>query len=235
MKFSFSWNVYMNNETAILIFANSAEFDAVQKPFQSSELLFEALNTKTLKIVEQTGLPYFLSSEKNQIGATFGERFTNAIQWVYNKGFKNVITIGNDTPHLQSKHILKAVYQLQQNDIVLGPSKDGGFYLMGLKQSYFNIETFLKFPWQTSRLYRSISRLVISQDINLSYLELLSDIDQLSDINIVIDSFRNISNHIKQVLHRFISVEKNVICTSPSLITISIQDSHFNKGSPVTF
>jgi len=169
----------MNKKIAILIFANSAEYEAKQKPFQSSEVLFDVLNAQILKVVKNTGLPYFLSSEKNQIGATFGERFTNAIESIYNRGFEAVVTIGNDTPHLQTKHILTAVHQLKQNDIVLGPSKDGGFYLMGLKQSYFNNETFLKLPWQTSRLQRSISRLVSSNHINLSYLETLSDIDSI--------------------------------------------------------
>ena len=84
----------MNKGTAILIFANSAEFEAVQKPFRSSETLFDALNEQTIKIVEKTGLPYFHFSEKNQYGATFGERFANAIQSIYDKGFQTVITIG---------------------------------------------------------------------------------------------------------------------------------------------
>lgn len=223
----------MNNKTAILIFANSAQFEAIKKPFRSSEVLFYALNAQTLKIVKGTGLPYFLSSEKNQIGSSFGERFTNAIQSVYEKGFQNVITIGNDTPHLQTNHILKAVDQLRQNDIILGPSKDGGFYLMGLKQSLFNAETFLKLPWQTSRLHRSISKLVASKHIALFYLELLSDIDTISDAKTIIDSFRSISKHIKQLLQHYISVEKKTISSFIVSIKTTIQSLYFNKGSPL--
>nr|WP_321226942.1 DUF2064 domain-containing protein [uncultured Psychroserpens sp.] len=222
-----------NNKTAILIFANSAKFEATQKPFQSSEALFNALNRHTVKIVEKSGLPYFLSSEKNQIGSSFGERFTNAIQSVYDKGYENVVTIGNDTPHLQTNHILKAVHQLQQNDIVLGPSKDGGFYLMGLKKSHFNVETFLKLPWQTSALSRNISRLTSSQNINLSYLETLSDIDTISDAKTIIDSFRSISKYIKQLLQQYISVEKKIISSLFSSIETSTQTLLFNKGSPL--
>ncbi|MFD2916471.1 TIGR04282 family arsenosugar biosynthesis glycosyltransferase [Psychroserpens luteus] len=222
-----------NNKTAILIFANSAEFEATQKPFQSSEALFDALNRHTVEIVEKSGLPYFLSSEKNQIGSSFGERFTNAIQSVYNKGYENVVTIGNDTPHLQTNHILKAVHQLQQNDIVLGPSKDGGFYLMGLKKSHFNVETFLKLPWQTSALSRNISRLTSSQNINLSYLETLSDIDTILDAKTIIDSFRSISKYIKQLLQQYISVEKKIISSLFSSIETSTQTLLFNKGSPL--
>ncbi|WP_298900499.1 DUF2064 domain-containing protein [uncultured Psychroserpens sp.] len=225
----------MNTKTAILIFANTAEFEAVKKPFQSSETLFDALNAQTLKIVQRSGLPYFHSSEKNQVGSTFGERFTNAIESVYKKGFDAVITIGNDTPYLQTNHIFQAVHALEQNDIVLGPSKDGGFYLMGLKQSHYNTETFLKLPWQTSRLHRSISRLVLLQDIQLSYLEALSDIDTVSDIKAVIDNFRAISVWIKQLLNTYISVEKKIYNTSIHFISILSRDTYFNKGSPYSF
>ncbi|WP_298898290.1 DUF2064 domain-containing protein [uncultured Psychroserpens sp.] len=222
----------MNNKTAILIFANTAKFEAAQKQFQSSEVLFDALNTQTLKIVERAGLPYFHSSEKNQVGSTFGERFTNAIQSVYEKGFDAIITIGNDTPHLQTKHILKAVQQLEQNDVVLGPSKDGGFYLMGLKQSNFNVETFLKLPWQTSGLNRSISRLIRSKKVNLYYLETLSDIDKTSDIKAVMSRFERISNDLKQLLKAYISIEKRIYYTSINLVSILSKDTYFNKGSP---
>ena len=48
----------MNNKTVILIFANSAQFEAVQKPFQSSDILFDALNVQTITIVKKTGQPY---------------------------------------------------------------------------------------------------------------------------------------------------------------------------------
>lgn len=223
----------MNHKTAILIFANSAKFEATQKPFHSSATLFEALNKQTLKIVKKTGLPYFHSSEENQIGTTFGERFTNAMQSVYDKGFEVVITIGNDTPHLQTQHILKTVNQLQQNDIVLGPSKDGGFYLMGLKKSFFNAETFLKLPWKTSRLNLTISRLAKSKNISLSYLERLTDIDTISDVKLIINSFRSISKYLKLYLQPYISVEKKGNHASLNLISTFNQDSHFNKGSPL--
>ncbi|OUS03546.1 hypothetical protein A9Q86_01140 [Flavobacteriales bacterium 33_180_T64] len=222
----------MNNKTAILIFANSAQLEAVQKPFHSSEVLFDALNDQTLKIAKRSGLPYFLSSEKNQKGASFGERFTNAIQSVYEKGFHNVIAIGNDTPHLQTQHILKAANRLLQNDIVLGPSKDGGFYLIGIKHTHFNIENFLKLPWQTSRLNQSISKLVTSKKSSITYLEGLNDINSVSDAKAIINSFRNVSKQIKQLLQLYISVEQKTDYNPNHLIPIFNRDTYFNKGSP---
>ena len=149
----------MKKNTAILIFANSAEKEAERKTFLSSDV-FSALNHQTLKTVEKSGIEYFHFSEKNQVGSSFGERFSNAIENIFNKGFKNVITIGNDTPHLKTKHLVDTVHQLEKNDLVLGPSKDGGFYLMGIKKEHFNKETFLKLPWQTSKLQKCITSIV---------------------------------------------------------------------------
>ncbi|MDG5490237.1 DUF2064 domain-containing protein [Psychroserpens sp. SPM9] len=222
----------MNNKTAILIFANSARFEAQQKPFQSSEVLFNALNAHTIKIAKKTGLPYFLSSETNQIGSTFAERFTNAIQAVYNQGFTSVISIGNDTPHLRSEHILKAAHRLQDKAIVLGPSKDGGFYLMGFQQSYFNSETFLALPWQTSGLRQSFSRAMASQQLDVLYLEQLSDIDTISDIQPILESFRRLSASLKQLLQHYISVVKKRINSFFIAVESPLQTLQFNKGSP---
>ncbi len=224
----------MNNKTAILIFANSAEKEASLKPFQSSIDLFEALNRQTLNIAKKTGLPCFLFSEEQQVGNTFGERFTNAIQSTYSKGFNSVITIGNDTPHLTSNHILKTVEKLQKHDIVLGPSTDGGFYLMGLKKSQFNKETFLKLPWQTANLNKSISKLQASKKVNLYYLEVLTDIDSTSDIKLVVDSFKELSVFIKQILLQHISIEKRVLSNLSFSFENFILNQQFNKGSPIT-
>ncbi|MDO5969752.1 DUF2064 domain-containing protein [Flavivirga aquimarina] len=222
-----------NSKTAILVFANSAEKEAVLKPFISSKEVFEALNAQTLNIVKKAGLPYFLYSEKQQVGNTFGERFTNAIQSVYNEGFDTVITVGNDTPHLTTNHLRKTVKKLQKHDIVLGPSTDGGFYLMGLKKSHFKAETFLKLPWKTSNLSRSIAKLNASKKVNITYLEVLTDLDTISDVKIISDSFRKLSAHIKQLLNIFISIEKKIVFNHLFPIENFILQQQFNKGSPI--
>jgi uncharacterized protein len=125
----------MKTKTAILIFANSAEKELTSKSISSSDF-FNLLDSDTVKTVKKTNLPYFHFSEKEQIGSSFGERFTNAIEAVFNKGFEHVISLGNDIPHLRANHILKATQNLATSDYVLGPSTDGGFYLMGFKNTF---------------------------------------------------------------------------------------------------
>ncbi|MBB5267317.1 DUF2064 domain-containing protein [Algibacter amylolyticus] len=222
----------MSNKTAILIFANSAEKEIVSKSF-SSKQLFETLNAQTIKIAKKTGLAYFVYSEHEQVGFSFGERFTNAIQSVYNKGFNQVITIGNDTPHLTAKHLLKTVEKLETNAIVLGPSTDGGFYLMGLNKAFFNKNIFLKLPWQTSGLNRSISKISASKSIAICYLEVLTDIDTASDIQMVLNSFKAIATTIKSILLQSLFVVNRFSIYQNLAFKDFILHFQFNKGSPV--
>ncbi|MEO6348641.1 MAG: DUF2064 domain-containing protein [Aquaticitalea sp.] len=222
----------MNNKTAILIFASSGQQEAFAKPFKSSALLFDELNLQTHQTVKATCLPYFHVSEKEQVGNSFAERFTNAIQSIYSKGFDTVITVGNDTPHLKSSQILQAAQQLETKDIVLGPSLDGGFYLMGLKKSLFNADTFLKLPWQTSRLSQSIFRIIAANSISLYKLEVLSDIDSISDIKNILQSKKQLTSRVKALLLNVLSEVKKTEDSYLHYYQHSLSNCYFNKGSP---
>lgn len=224
----------MKKNTAILIFANSAEKDAERKSFLSYDI-FSVLNSQTLKTVEKSGTEYFHFSEKNQIGSSFGERFSNAIEAIFNKGFENVITIGNDTPHLKTKHLVETLHQLEKNDLVLGPSKDGGFYLMGIKKEHFNKETFLKLPWQTRHLQKCITSISSNKKLELSFLEPLSDLDSKEDIQHIVHSFKAISKSILKLLIAFYLIDKkDFIDQKIGFYTVPFSQ-YFNKGSPLIF
>ncbi|PVW17328.1 TIGR04282 family arsenosugar biosynthesis glycosyltransferase [Marixanthomonas spongiae] len=222
----------MNNNTAILIFANSAQQERIAKPFRKSADLFGTLNKQTLAKVKKTGLPYFCFSEKEQTGNTFGERYVNAIQSIYNKGFDRIITLGNDTPHLQTRHIVETAKKLQENPIVLGPSKDGGYYMMGLRKSHFDSTLFLKLPWQTSNLNRKITLLFRSKNIQIEWLETLTDIDSVSDVEIILNSFRRLSYSLKKLLSNLLISEKILFEVTPLPFQKTLQKTPFNKGSP---
>ncbi|GEQ85344.1 hypothetical protein ULMS_08520 [Patiriisocius marinistellae] len=222
----------MIQKTAILIFANSAKREGEIKIFPKAAVLFDALNKQVIKKVEKTGLPHFVISESQQTGATFGERYTNAIEQVYAKGFDNVITIGNDTPHLNSNQLLTAAKNLEENKIVLGPSKDGGYYLLGLNKSQFNKAKFLQLPWQTSGLTASLSRLLSVKKIEVLFLKTLQDIDTISNVKKLLDGFKNFSAKILKIVITIFSSE--ILKISNILIFISAfqQENYFNKGSP---
>ncbi|MGB1450749.1 MAG: DUF2064 domain-containing protein [Marinirhabdus sp.] len=218
--------------TAILIFANTAQQEQEKKPFRAARTVFETLNKEAIAKVKKTGLPYFHISEEQQMGATFGQRYVNAIQFVFNKGFQNIITIGNDTPHLKTAQLLKTAQKLKENPVVLGPSVDGGYYLMGLQRSQFDPQAFLKIPWQTPRVVQGISQLFSAKKIKPLFLAALHDIDGVSDIKKLTDGFKNLSAQLLKMLRSVLSKEKTNGTYFRFFTSFFQKENHFNKGSP---
>lgn len=221
-------------KTAVLIFAHSAEYEATVKPFQYAEEVFESLNQRTLQLVKKTKLPYYVFTEKEQVGATFGERFTNAIQSIYDLGYESIITIGNDTPHLTTNKLLKASHELVQKDIVLGNSNDGGFYLLGIKKEHFKATLFLKLPWQSQNLSKSLSKLFSGNTVAIYYLEKLSDLDSYDDIKKIINDFKKVYDFLFQLFLKIITSIKKWFIGSSEIIPSLLLSNFNNKGSPIS-
>ncbi len=225
----------MNTKTAILIFAQSANEELKHKDIHSGRRLFKNLNAHTLATVKGTGLPYFLYTEEEQYGTTFAERFTNAVSEVYKKGYDAVITIGNDSPQLQKKHILEAQKSLIQNNFVLGPSTDGGFYLMGLHKSLFNVEVFMDLPWQTGRLNNSLFAYVNSKKTTIITLSTLFDIDTVNDLKTIINHSFLLPEKLTALMREVLgmnTLKKQWFSKANFFITLYSFVS-YNKGSPM--
>ena len=69
-------------------------------------------------------------SKHLQEGAELGERIMNAASTVFHLGFTKVCIIGSDCYELQTEHIDEAFTALADNDVVIGPSADGGYYIL---------------------------------------------------------------------------------------------------------
>ncbi|MCL6266686.1 TIGR04282 family arsenosugar biosynthesis glycosyltransferase [Flagellimonas myxillae] len=237
-KFTRNPSILANNcpkHIAVLLFANSAEEEVNAKKIGTSNNLFEALTQKAIKTVAATGLPYFHITEEKQQGHSFGQRFSNAIQHIFDTGYDHVITIGNDSPHLTKQHILEAAAQLSKNKVVLGPSLDGGFYLLGLHRSHFNAKHFESLPWQRASLYKKTKSHFESMGCLVSPLDVLDDIDAITDI-------KRLSNHVRLLGKKWIALFSSLLAqgtrhfilnqSPPKVLSGQIP---FNKGSPFRF
>lgn len=221
------------HKTAILVFANSAKEELLRKPLPKGEMLFETLSKETLHKVEKTGLPFFHITEREQKGASFGERFVNAIECVLSQGFENIITIGNDTPQLRTQHILKAESELRAGKTVLGPSLDGGFYLMGIHKSNFDSEIFKRLPWQRFSLFQRISALLNHTNNTLHRLPVLNDIDTIKDVERLASYKKHISTTVLKLLLLLTQLKKEITSDFSSLFSTILLQRPFNKGSPL--
>lgn len=194
--------------------------------------LFKELNRQTIATARKTGLPYIIFSENEQVGNTFGERFTNALTAVFNSGYDQVITIGNDTPHLSAGHILLAQEKLKKSTLVIGPSIDGGCYLMGIKKNHFKPGQFKNLPWQSSKLRAIISDTLSRKRTNLYLLETLSDLDTFADLQQMLKETSTLSKRLLQLIQNIVNQGLSLDYHTTNRFFESLTKSHFNKGSP---
>lgn len=69
-----------------------------------------------------------------QHGDDLGQCMRNAFEKLFDLGYEKLIIIGSDCPELTSDVVNDAFRQLDNCDVVIGPSRDGGYYLLGMKE-----------------------------------------------------------------------------------------------------
>jgi rSAM/selenodomain-associated transferase 1 len=119
-----------------------------------------------------------LFEKKLQKGADLGERMHHAFDTAFNKGYKKVLIIGSDLFDLTSSIITSAFEALETYDISIGPSLDGGYYLLGMKK--LQPEVFKNKKWGTDSVLEHTLQDLKKQKIKL--LKALNDIDTLEDL-----------------------------------------------------
>ena len=86
-------------------------------------------NWEALKPVFPTARDFF-----PQEGADLGQKMYNALARVLSMGYDTAILTGADLPLLEPRHLLEGFAALENADIAIGPTSDGGYYLIGMKQ-----------------------------------------------------------------------------------------------------
>ena len=176
------------NKTAVILFANLPELEARAKSFsnyssqKATQQISKVLTQHFYQLAKQSSADTFLIDSRVQKGKNFADRITNAFNETYAKGYENVICIGNDCPSLTINQLENAIYQTEKGKIVLGPTEDGGAYLIGLPKIYFNKVAFTNIKWQSKKTYQDLKNIFSSTKSNVVETETLSDLDNPEDI-----------------------------------------------------
>ena len=221
--------------TAVLLFAQSEKIESGLKPIASCSkqnvLLWKKMNGNVTKLIQKSKLPYFVSDENSQVGTTFGEKITHAIQAVFVKGFAKVIVIGNDCIELKVQHLLQAEKDLKTNDLVIGSDYSGGAYLIGISKSEFNADLFETLPWQTKGVLTAVQTLYKTQSI--AYLPRLNDCNDAFDFKKATHKL-SFSDAFRKILLSFLSINKIQNYFDTGFFSYDYHPLNFNKGSPVS-
>jgi len=94
--------------------------------------------------------------------------------------YEKVVGIGSDLPNLHSDVIEKAFKTLDEEDVVLGPSEDGGFYLLGMRAPH---DIFANITWSTETVLNEQVRNIENNELTYALLEKRFDIDTKADLD----------------------------------------------------
>lgn len=125
-------------------------------------------------------------NKRVQIAGDLGGKMKDAFKTSFEEGTEKVIVIGSDCPTLTSAIIEEAFKKLDESDIVVGPSKDGGYYLIGMNA--FHPEVLSDIAWSTEKVMEQTVEKAKEFDLSLGTLEPLNDIDNQTDWNEYLDS-----------------------------------------------
>ncbi len=116
--------------------------------------------------------------KKKQEGVTLGERMENAYQWAVQLGYQKIILIGSDIYDLNLEDLQMAFKALDSYNYVVGPAKDGGYYLLGMTK--FKTKVFHNKDWGTDTVLQDTLQDLVGESVYL--LPERNDVDEYEDI-----------------------------------------------------
>ena len=134
--------------------------------------------------VDQKG--YFDNMEKKgfrlfpQAEGDLGQRLADATGRFLMHSENHVVVIGSDSPTLPIGYLGNSFTQLESHDVVIGPTKDGGYYLIGLSKPI--PELFQDIEWSTQKVFKQTEEKL--RQLKASYVLLPSwhDLDTKEDL-----------------------------------------------------
>lgn len=119
-------------------------------------------------------VPFGVQS-RAQVEGDLGDRLTAAFDDLIFAPGDHTLVVGSDVPGLDGAHIDRAFAALERHDVVLGPSRDGGFWCVGL--TWKDPELFRDIPWGASDVLMRTAQRVVDGNRRVGYADWLDDLD----------------------------------------------------------
>ena len=123
-----------------------------------------------------------------QVGQTLGDRLAYATGEAFEDGTRRVVCIGTDSPWLQPEHIEAAFSALEDAELVLGPTEDGGYYLIGLSRPAPAL--FSRVAWSTPQVLAQTQANARALGLRMRMLSVGYDVDRVEDLQRFLDEER---------------------------------------------
>ena len=187
--------------TAIAIFVKTPSLSPVKTRLAEGISKEKALEfyQLSLRCVQETlksadAVPYWAVAEEDGLSdplwqaftalwtgeGRLGERQHHIYETLLQK-HDRVLLIGADAPQLSKDILEQAIVELDTNDFVIGPARDGGYYLFGGRISTEQ-KIWSSVPWSTSMTRERLEAVLPSKPV---HLQILTDVDTKDDLNFI--------------------------------------------------
>ncbi len=133
----------------------------------------------------------------SQTGGDLGERMENALRYLRDNGHKEIVIIGSDSPTLPAEILDEAFERLKECELVIGPSLDGGYYLIGISGKIPDL--FCGIDWGTDKVFEETLQKAKENKLDFSVLPFWYDIDTIKELRFMaihLDTL-NDGNHVR--------------------------------------
>ncbi len=204
------------NTSAVVLFTNSPEKDALLKYTLGSEKdiiplidFFNGSLKKNIQTIQSSKFDSFLSSEEDllklnsrtkfieQEGDSFSERFYNCLNLVFDLGYEKALIIGNDTLQISQSNVLYSLSNTKKGKTVIGPSNDGGFYLLSIAKTDFQKikkKDFDSIRFQTEHTLDDLQKVLRQKRISFHLLPKRDDFDSINSIISYYESIKQLQS-----------------------------------------
>ena len=114
-----------------------------------------------------------------QAGAGLGPRMHNCFRSLCAEGYHKLLLIGADVPHVRDEWLDEAERALDSTDVVLGPTKDGGYYLIAMRQPH---DVFSGIAMGTPRVFAQTVTRARTLGLRVHLIAPTFDIDEAEDL-----------------------------------------------------
>jgi uncharacterized protein len=144
---------------------------------------------------------------KPQSGKDLGEKMANAFCNVFAEKISRAVLIGSDIPDLPIELLIKGMTELSRHDSVIGPSHDGGYYLIGFRSDTFTADIFRNIVWSTDKVCVDTKRKLAEQGLNTYILPQWRDVDTYEDLMDLKDALLNSRSSAKATYNYLIHMD----------------------------
>jgi rSAM/selenodomain-associated transferase 1 len=116
-----------------------------------------------------------------QSKGNLGERMKAAFQEIFDQRYQKAVIIGTDCMELEAEILKEALHSLEFHDLVIGPAKDGGYYLLGMKKVHPAL--FESKSWSTATVFSDTMEEAACLGLRVDVLQRLSDVDIYEDLD----------------------------------------------------